>query len=152
MRRINQSGSTRGVAMIEMAIILPIFLIVILGAFDGYIISSRQMMLRDAVRKASIVLSASSTAQQTCSDRLNATVRSLLSEWGLASDIESIEADALSGELTETRNAFSFTVTLGVSCVTCSAGKEGKYLAEASAVVVLDPGNFCEPLPWGGAD
>ena len=142
--------SARGVSAVELAITLPLILVTLIGSLDVYSIFSQQLKLKDAVQTTAFEMAKVKDGTSSCPANLEATVLRHLSNWGLGGSSTRLSAEAFSGALAEERNAFVFSVELGVSCFGCVFFSKRQIALRANGIVMLDPGNYCyTPLPWG---
>lgn len=145
-----------GVAMVEMAIVLPLLVLVIFGSFEFYSVFSNELILSEAVSKAAATTSKIDTSSQLCQEMLEQALRSELQRWNAEDQLSEITAESVSsiapGMFGE---AFAFTVRLRVSCLLCrlfpAEGDGNTFRLSRRAVVQLDAGEACQPpvADWG---
>ena len=126
-----------GIAMVEMTIALPIFLTVVVGTFDLYMVLSRKFIAEDMIREVGMNVARPQLTETTCADHLREVVVNHLSEWSLEDNIDSIEVSTIESELADTANVFKVNVTLDVSCVSCSLVKSAMVLIKRVGTIPI---------------
>ena len=148
MIRALRTRTSSGIAMVEMAIVLPLVLAVIFGLFDAYTIYSKKFILHDATRIVAHDMARPSNSGLACSERLKQKVLNELRRWKLDSEIISLRAKPIESPLSERVNVFELAIELRVSCISCALREGGILRLRARTPVVLMHGAFCEALPW----
>ena len=124
------SRSERGVSMVEMAIVLPVFLMVIFGSLALSNVFTKKLSLHTVIQKTNAAITkvarppllwpdGTYPAPMLCSEALENIVRSELGNIDLPGTLRRIRGRGILPPIPEASVSFEYEITIGFRCTSC---------------------------------